>query len=61
MSSNFIIHLVHPCEIKNGGCKEECKKKGNEALCGCKEGFEFEEDGETCKERRFFLPVLVPV
>ena len=44
---------VHPCDKEEkGGCSQHCEKKGDEAVCGCEEGYALEEDEKTCEESK---------
>ena len=45
--------LVHPCDKPdNGGCSQKCEKDGDNAKCGCDEGYELNKDNKTCKESK---------
>ena len=42
---------MHICDRgQNGGCEQICNKKGNQATCSCKKGFDLSEDGKSCEE-----------
>ena len=47
---SFPSFLVHPCDHKNGGCQHLCIRKGSDAICGCKDDYELNVDGKTCKK-----------
>merc|ERR1712168_645491 len=40
----------HPCNIKNGGCSQKCRKVGKKAACRCRRGFKLMADKKTCKK-----------
>ena len=45
----YLSLLVHPCDKdSNGGCSQECKKKGDDAVCACGDGFILAKDGKAC-------------
>lgn len=37
------------CEINNGGCEHLCRQDADEVRCSCKEGYDLDEDGLTCR------------
>ncbi|KAM6912285.1 complement component C1q receptor [Xenentodon cancila] len=37
------------CEINNGGCEHSCHQEASDVRCLCKEGYELEGDGLSCK------------
>ncbi|XP_060939077.1 complement component C1q receptor [Limanda limanda] len=37
------------CAINNGGCKDSCHQDGGEVKCFCKEGYDLDEDGLSCR------------
>ena len=39
---------VHPCEQNKAGCEHICKRKGDNAICKCREGFKLAGDGKLC-------------
>ena len=47
--------LVHPCDkATKGGCDQVCEKDGAKAVCKCdKEGFQLEEDNQSCEFGKF--------
>merc|ERR1712168_767590 len=40
----------HPCNIKNGGCNQICRKSGRNAICRCRRGYRLMADKKTCKK-----------
>ena len=57
-SSNHFLS-VHPCDVKNNGCTQKCIKKGDVALCGCKQGFKLAADNKTCVKGMYTLCIFV--
>ena len=54
---NFLkiqLFLVHPCDVGNGGCEQECVKDGDVAVCACEEGFELASDGKSCIASKYY-------
>ena len=43
---------MHPCDKDDkAGCEQVCNKKGDEALCGCEEGYKVsEDDANKCEK-----------
>lgn len=37
------------CGVSNGGCEHLCRQEADAARCLCKEGYELEEDGFSCR------------
>uniref|UniRef100_M3ZY11 Complement component C1q receptor-like n=1 Tax=Xiphophorus maculatus TaxID=8083 RepID=M3ZY11_XIPMA len=37
------------CQKNNGGCAQECRQEGGAVRCSCREGWELEEDGFSCR------------
>ncbi|XP_033967531.1 complement component C1q receptor-like [Pseudochaenichthys georgianus] len=37
------------CEINNGGCEHLCHQEADEVKCLCKEGYDLDDDGFTCR------------
>ncbi|KAM4540256.1 thrombomodulin [Fundulus diaphanus] len=37
------------CERSNGGCEHECRQEGEAVQCSCREGYELDEDGFSCR------------
>ncbi|XP_071327428.1 complement component C1q receptor [Trachinotus anak] len=37
------------CMINNGGCKDLCHQDGDEVQCFCREGYDLDEDGLSCR------------
>ncbi|XP_034432488.1 complement component C1q receptor-like [Hippoglossus hippoglossus] len=37
------------CAINNGGCKDSCHQDGGEVKCFCREGYDLDEDGLSCR------------
>lgn len=37
------------CRISNGGCQHDCHEDADQVRCRCKEGYELEEDGFSCR------------
>ena len=51
-SLNFYTS-VHPCDrASNGGCSQVCEKDGDNAKCGCDDGYELLDDKVTCKKSK---------
>ena len=50
----YSVHSVHPCDMDNsGGCDQICTKKGHEAVCSCKNGFQVSKtDAKKCEQGR---------
>ena len=58
-----LLLLVHPCDKPTkGGCEQVCDKKGDEALCGCKEGYKVSaEDKSKCTKSKCLLTYAYPL
>lgn len=53
----FFNFSVHPCErADKGGCSQTCEKDGDDAKCGCLDGYALGEDGKECEKSKF-LPI----
>lgn len=39
------------CGEHNGGCEHDCSQEGDGVRCSCREGYELDEDGFSCRER----------
>lgn len=39
------------CSINNGGCEHLCQQEGDEVRCACKQGYDLDDDGLTCRIR----------
>ena len=37
------------CHVNNGGCDHICTDSWRGAICSCKEGWELDKDGQTCR------------
>ncbi|XP_035990978.1 complement component C1q receptor [Fundulus heteroclitus] len=37
------------CARSNGGCEHECRQEGEAVLCSCREGYELDGDGFSCR------------
>lgn len=37
------------CEVNNGGCEHLCHQDAEDARCACKDGFDLEKDGLSCR------------
>ena len=47
----LFFRSVHPCDRTDMKvCQDICTKKGDEAVCSCKENFQLEEDASSCEE-----------
>ena len=51
---NWLLYIpVHTCDrSENGGCEQECKKKGDDSTCWCKDGYRLKEDGKKCEKSK---------
>ncbi|XP_019940225.2 complement component C1q receptor [Paralichthys olivaceus] len=39
------------CTVNNGGCEDTCHQNGGEVKCFCREGYDLDEDGLSCRKK----------
>ncbi|MEQ2252201.1 hypothetical protein ILYODFUR_019327 [Ilyodon furcidens] len=44
------------CEKNNGGCEHECQQEGEAVQCFCREGYELDKDGFSCRMKDLCHP-----
>ncbi|KAM4723631.1 complement component C1q receptor [Anableps anableps] len=55
-SGPFCKPETQSCEKNNGGCEQQCRQEGADVRCSCREGWELDEDGFSCKMKDLCQP-----